>query len=114
MTYELACKPDTILDIVNNGEIDTTQCGKTIKMESKYACPAAEFTPWHAKIKLGKIIIASLIGILGLFFLFFGTRYSSFTLTLILGGCISLLLFVMLKNTLKIHVGGMKIIYIIF
>jgi hypothetical protein len=78
-------------------------------MESKYACPASEYKPWEANIKLGKTFIVSILGLVGIFFLIFGSRYSSFTLTLILGACLSFILWILLKNTLKIHLGGEKL-----
>jgi hypothetical protein len=105
----MTCKPDKVLEILNNGEIDTSQCGKTIKMESKYACPAGEFKPWHLNLKVGKVVVAIFLILIGLFFLIFGTKFSEITLTIILGACLSLILFTLLKTTVKVHIASKSI-----
>lgn len=75
-------------------------------MESKYACPAGEFKPWHLNLKVGKIVVVIFLVLIGLFFLILGTKFSAFTLTIIFGACLSLLLYTLLKTTIKMHIGS--------
>lgn len=84
-TVELQCnKNQTEPKILNSEEFIAQNCQNTIKIASKYACRTEHFTHWYEKLGVSEYVIGSVLGVAGLFLVFFGNTYFRFTSSVII------------------------------
>ena len=77
---------------MNSEEFDVDSCHNTIKMSSKEACSTRKFTNWYHSEYVHKDIIATLLCLIGFFFLFFGNYFAYYTTSLIIALAIGIFL----------------------
>jgi hypothetical protein len=82
---DLLCDPKaTETVITNEGKFDSDSCQNTIKMTSRHACRKERFTAWYKKFGVNKMVIGSILGVFGLFLVFFGNTYFKFCSSVII------------------------------
>lgn len=83
--FDIRCDPnENTVRILNGETFDPLKCNNTIKMVSMHACKREEFRSWYSRFGVSKYIVGSLLGILGLYFLFFGQAYFKFNSSVII------------------------------
>lgn len=66
-------------------------------MKSKYACPVSQFHSWYSRLGLNKYAIGSLLGVIGLIFLFLGSYFGGLMTAIIIATTSGIIL----KSTLS-------------
>jgi len=88
ITYEITCDANqTIPKITNDGQFDEKSCTNTIKMTSSAACRGEKFSAWYKHFGVSKYVVGTTLGLLGIFFIFFGATYFKVTSSIIVAFC---------------------------
>lgn len=61
-------------------------------MVSKYACRTVKFSAWYKSLGVDKLVIGSILGVFGLFLVFFGNTYFKFCSSIIIAFCSAVIL----------------------
>jgi hypothetical protein len=91
------CSPKQTKDLIvlNENDFNTQSCQNTIRMSSPHVCRYENFEPWFSQLKkmgINKYVVGTLMGLIGLLFLFLGVKYfkiSSFILIGVVGALIA-------------------------
>jgi hypothetical protein len=79
--------------ITNEGEFEASGCTNKIKMVSKYACKTVKFSAWYKSILgVDKMVIGSILGVFGLFLVFFGNTYFKLCSSVVIAFCSAIIL----------------------
>jgi hypothetical protein len=79
-TVEIDCNHDQYFTKIKDvGHLDEKKCHNYLKLISKYACRTTKFFAWYKSLGISKYIVGSVLGLVGLFLVFFGNTFPEAT-----------------------------------
>jgi hypothetical protein len=89
--------------MTNEDQFDPESCNNILKFTTKRACRVTKFSPWYKDLGLPKSVIGLILGLIGLFFVFLGSKYFAFTSAAIIAICSGLIIKSFLDPFVKIE-----------
>jgi hypothetical protein len=104
VTVELLCNMDeNTLKMTNEDQFDPESCSNVLKFTTKRACRVTKFSPWYKDLGLPKSVVGLILGLIGLFFVFLGSKYFAITSAAIIAICSGLIIKSFLDPFMKIE-----------
>lgn len=106
VTYDITCDPNTTEPVIlNANEFSIDKCNNVIKMKTIWACPVNKFKAWYSSFGMNKYVIATIFSLIGLFYVFLGTKFQDYTVPILIALCFSIIMKSVISNLLSININ---------